>query len=909
MSNEPPVILPVQPIAVMRSSHSGSAWPAKKKRGCRRVHRGRVRSPVRTALSALIAVTVLSVVPWAAGRSAATPPAPPVTVTDYDENDWYLVRGQEKLSYHGMRESWVFNRAMTWVDERQGLNGGILCYSAQSPLPLTGKAQVSRWYGGPDNEVSDADDGFTTFAKRNPKSTWDHACLPPLQFEIEQHPMAELAVRAATHPWQFIAVVKGRGGPPLFVSPWQRGPHKLSLNLRELYRQKGFDHHFAELVFFVAVWTEEPQEPATVVFRLSLNGGDVLVPTLPIIRTVRQSETDGVPLGAIVLDAHAQRLGQDRVAVRASVDKRHIELTDNGQGIWQAMVRGLPAGAHQAELRAVWKGQPPQSVTTRLSVRVTDGQFVGYDPVLRMLTRAGKPVGPITGSYRGQSVVKNLGTARETLLHGQEEWQAAVADPQSPNYGFHFWESLTPREFDADYAYLAHCGWRIVHLCSGWLWWPRFDAGGRLAPYYAEQLNTVLWAAERHGLLVHLATSHYPLGLRSPPYAQYLEAGYRPADYGDPQSRFFGLFADYLAQLAEVFREDSTLSSFTAAGEGDPACGAHFVNLVAGTLQQQDRQHLVVCEPHHQVTQHPNYYRQAGWEPVLGGMRTYFIDRLAPEAIGVEFRLAAMGDIFMGEGCFYGFLGGNHQYMNPGMPIDAYRRRVRETVYTGLAFRNPILLTWEERIVENERTVFEQVRKAVDWSTKFQTPPVAIRVDGPLMPVSGRAPLFRCEAALAQLPIESGYVWGDDPVPPGTLATLDARRPFVPPAFVSDGGSLPDALKSRIPLVLPTGWAANYSWSEDCRTLLAFLRRLGSNELSSSPAALAATSANAAVRSPLPAARVEAQFVLQNFPVGQLHFQLFDLATRRVVSEGTLGQTLRLPAPGTGDHLFWLVWP
>ena len=199
------------------------------------------------------------------------------------------------------------------------------------------------------------------------------------------------------------------------------------------------------------------------------------------------------------------------------------------------------------------------------------------------------------------------------------------------------------------------------------------------------------------------------------------------------------------------------LSSFTPAGEGDPACGMPFVNMVHDALTRHDGHHLVMAEPHHQITQHPNYYRQAGWKPVLGGMRTYYrIDSpQPPESVGVEFKLAAMGDIFMGEGCFYGFLGGNHQYMNPEMPIDSYRRRVRETIYTGLAHRNPILLTWEERIVEDERMVFEQIRQAVDWSTPFQRPPLAIRVDGKLMPVAGRQPLFRYEKRALANPARS----------------------------------------------------------------------------------------------------------------------------------------------------------
>ena len=199
---------------------------------------------------------------------AESPPAVPLTVTDYDENDWYLVRGDEKLSYHGMRESWVFNRAMVWLDESSGVDGALVCYSSQSPLPLSGTTQASRWHTGPGNGLTDVGDHFTRLTKANADSTWDHACLPPFQFQIEQHSMATFEVREATHLWQFVAVIKGRSGPPLFASEWRSGPGKLTVNLLELYRKKGYEHHFAEMVFFVAVWTEDPEQQATVVFRV-----------------------------------------------------------------------------------------------------------------------------------------------------------------------------------------------------------------------------------------------------------------------------------------------------------------------------------------------------------------------------------------------------------------------------------------------------------------------------------------------------------------------------------------------------------------------------------------------------------------------------------------------------------------
>jgi len=284
------------------------------------------------------------------------------------------------------------------------------------------------------------------------------------------------------------------------------------------------------------------------------------------------------------------------------------------------------------------------------------------------------------------------------------------------------------------------------------------------------------------------------------------------------------MFGRYLEQFAAVFRDETAISGFTAAGEGDPDCGTLFVNRVHDTLQARDGRHLVLCEPHHHITRRQSFYRAAGWKPLLGGMRTYGIDRHPLEAVGVQFKLAAMGHVFMGEGTFYGFLGGRHQYMNVEMPVAAYRRRVRETIYTGLAHRNPILLTWEERLVEDERVVFEQVRRAVDWSQRFRQPPLAVRVDGSLMPIAKRGPLFRLEARLARFPLECVYVWEDEPAPEGTVATLDARRPLEPPAFVSDGGALPDSLKAHMPLHLPAGWAASTSWSRDGRTLLAFLR-------------------------------------------------------------------------------------
>ena len=785
--------------------------------------------------ASIVAVIVSSCVPVSA--TADTPPVP-VSVSDFNNytGDVYWVRGGRKQPYHGMHQPWVFNRAMAWLDRRTGVEDAVICYSSQSPLPLTGRKQVSRWHTGKANELSDVDDFFTRFVKKDPQWEFDQATLPSFQFPVQQHPIAELEVAEATHPWQWLIVVKGRSGPPLYASPWQTAPGKLIVDVLDLLRKKGYQQHFANLHFFVATRTKDPRQQAEVVFRLRLDGRAAIVPSLPVIRTHQRSKSEGVPIYAVVLDEKARRLGSETVEVTGSLGEKTFKLADGGSGIWKAVVRGVPVGDYRATLRAVWKGDDGKTAASTLDVHVTDGQFVGYDPKLRLLTHRGKPLGPIAGSYRTQVMFKGIGTPRESLLFGQAEWAAALAADGGPDYGFHWWESFTADELDADLAYLARCGWSALHQSQGWMWWERLDCGGRIA----EQLAMLLAAARRHRVHVYFSLSLYPYGEGTPTYAQYYEAGYQKGDYGNPDSKFYRMFADYVDHFATVFRDETALFALNATGESDflPSVGKPFVNHVYDLLQTRDGNHLVVCEPFLWLDKDPNYYRKAGWKPVLGGMRTYRIEWNLPKAgepIAVQFKLSAMGDLFMAEGLSWLHIDpvskrGAPRSRRWGILEDPvamthYRDRVRETFYTGLAYRNPALVSWEERVTEDERIVFEQVRRAVDWSRPFQTPRLAIRLGPGLVPLPGRSKLHAYEKTLSSLPLECTYVWQDDPVPPAALFAIDARQPLVEPAFVSEGGQLPDALSAEMPLRLPLGLAANYSWSQDRRTLLAFIRK------------------------------------------------------------------------------------
>jgi len=147
----------------------------------------------------------------------------PRVVSDYDSGDVYWVVDGKKQPQHGMREAWVFNRALAWLDEDDGVDGALLCHSTRSPLLLTGTEGASRWDVGNENALTNVDAERIRFEKRSLDRSWDHSCIPPLQFPIDQHPVAELDVADATAPWRLLITVKGRSGPPLFAGAWRRG--------------------------------------------------------------------------------------------------------------------------------------------------------------------------------------------------------------------------------------------------------------------------------------------------------------------------------------------------------------------------------------------------------------------------------------------------------------------------------------------------------------------------------------------------------------------------------------------------------------------------------------------------------------------------------------------------------------
>jgi hypothetical protein len=164
------------------------------------------------------------------------------------------------------------------------------------------------------------------------------------------------------------------------------------------------------------------------------------------------------------------------------------------------------------------------STVTRL--RITDGQFWQLDRARRLFSRNNRLAGP----YQGNVFVKQAGSRGESLVQGQKAWDRWDRCREPGEHLCH-WEGLTAAELDRRFAYLADCGWDLLHVCQHWGIWERLDAGGRIAPHGAEQLALYLRTAGRHGLAVIQALTHYEYLTATRdwhgtvPYTAYRDAG------------------------------------------------------------------------------------------------------------------------------------------------------------------------------------------------------------------------------------------------------------------------------------------------------------------------------------------------------------------------------------------------
>jgi len=204
------------------------------------------------------------------------------------------------------------------------------------------------------------------------------------------------------------------------------------------------------------------------------------------------------------------------------------------------------------------------------------------------------------------------------------------------------------------------------------------------------------------------------------------------------------------------------------------------------------------------------------------------------------------------------------------------------------------------QMLEDEHRLLASIRDMVDWSQKFMAPKVALRVDDSSAAGEGRANLAKYERAFARLPVAYQLIGPDDTVPEGTLAILDARQPFQQPTFQSEGGVLPDALRKLVPLTASEGYCVNYTWSEDRRTLLAYIYNVTNHTESGFPLA------GRFHRLPRP---TDLTIRLQNLPQTKLKYRLYDLCEKRMRREASVERELYLKIGQTERDYFVIVTP
>ncbi len=743
--------------------------------------------------------------------------------------------------YAFLNQPWVFNTRMRW---QEAPNDTLLCYCEGGPLPLTGREAVSRWFSDPKNRLAQHEDGTLCF-DHGSERTCDAAVLPGLQFSVEQHPVWHLKMLRADADWQCCVYIKGRSGPPFLATDWQQGAGGVSLDLAGHLRKLGYRLHFAELHFAVGLCAENRASRKGLRFRSELGAAPAVTPCLPVIRTVDQSASKGVPVSAVVTDEKGRRPDRESVRVTASVGSSKIPLQES-DGYWHGWIPRLPQGDHEVRITVAGALE----VETRLSSRITDGRFMAYAPEFNLLRRGEQLLGPLNGSYQGLAYFRDVGTPDEAMVQGQEAYEAWDRSAPAGEH-WHYWEALTERELDERFGYLAANGWDLAHISQHWGLWEKFDAGGHIAPHGAEQAAAYYRVAARHGLQVVQALAHYPYGLDSKhtmPFQSYLDNGYTDGDWLKIDSRFTGLFHAYLRDYARLFQAETAIAFLTASGEGDIATGPARVNDMMRCIRAEDANHLFLSEPIHSM-QIPPEEHVARWAPndwivdrwtsldveldtrerwaqPLFGSRLYGIGRaIEPELdLGIECKWVRTAPVFIAEGSWpcpeYHCRFGAYDRTWCGKP--EYRTRVRDSLYLGLLYRIPMILTWEEQLTEDEHRIFSRIRSLIDWRREPAPPHVCIQVDSSCVQTR-RDLLGRIEKHLSRHALQAAYLTAGHEPPPGTLVNMDAREggAFLPEWVAT--GAVPDVLLEAAALRVSPGYRTFVDVSADGRQGMAYL--------------------------------------------------------------------------------------
>lgn len=808
----------------------------------------------------------------------------------------YVWEGVEDIIYHNtqianpnwaktpefyafLSKNWVFNRAMKWV---RTLDGNIFCYSECDTLKLTGSNQVSRWFTDPANIISEAGEK-TIFKKQSKIRVRDAAVLPAFQFHLGQNPVLVVNVSKSDCDWQFCVGIKGRAGKPMLSSGWQNGAKTITFNIAEELSKKGYELNYAELNLVMGVWTGDSLKTGQVEFSAFMKTQAAIITSLPVIKTLSYAEK-GIPV-EIILTNDAGEITRDNILrPYCSFDGRKQDMILSDK-TYKTVLPFSQLGNHQISFTFNSKGELNQ----KQIIRITENEYFKYDKEIAAIKRNDSILSPLTGSYQGAFYFANTGKTDERMVQGQEEWNKSNPD----GLRLHWWESLTGKELEQRFSYLGANKWKILHLNQHWNNWERLDAGGNIAPHGAEQLALYVRSAHKFGLAHIQDLSHYPY-YESTVWQQYKDAGYKETDWFILwRQPFTTMFHQYIHDVASIFKDETSILAIGASGEGDKYNQLSRSVDMMNTYKDVDDKHIFIGEPIHIYNQLPRR-DIAGWTQDILGSRTYLLgNQLETELdMGMYFRLNRMNsNVTMLEGSFAPPPGYSKMTFDPKddkfntwTGTEIYRTNLRTSIYMGLVARQPLLVTWDEQFTEDERIVFDKIRKQIRWDKKLKEPQVGVLISDSLFKTKYLkiASLYERHFTSEQ-PMDYKFIT-DTAGFKGTV--IDIMKDYSNPI-------LPSSLKSYIQV--SPGYAVTYTITEDQSQVLAFVYNT-TNHIKRS------VEYSYIHRLPMP---VDLKLSTRDL-AGNYQYQIYDLDDKKLVKEGN-GSELEFSKESTKHDYFVIL--
>lgn len=802
---------------------------------------------------------------------------------------------------------WIFNRAMVWLDEDDGLKKSILCYSDKGILHLSGSNQVSRWFTNTPNYIDDTSLYQSSFIKKNTEKSVDFAALPGFEFQIDQHPNAELEIYSTTGSWFFAVHILGRSGPAIFSTGWKNKPEKMNIDLRKEFRKIGFWNNYAKLNFILFLRAKSRKHDGKISFSLRLIGKSAIIPCLPIIRTVDKISKEGVTFYAVVVDGNANRLKRDMLSMVAYLCNQKVKLSEvDNSGIWQGRFLKLPEGEHMVRLEAKWNSSG-KKIISFLNISIKKAEFIKYDPRKHSFLIGESALGSLSGSFVDRILypVLKKETTNNLQIHGPNDYLKYQKLGKKIQY--HMWSGLTESEMNRYFAFLEHCGWKVVRKFEA-INDHRLFVNGRISPHGVEHFALTLRIAEKHQIFILMDLTH------SFPY------GFFESDW------YLKLFKEYLICFFMLFSESPQLIGMTPHGEPD----VHHVNAADGGdnylkdihvfIRKLDKNHLIFLE-------HPGspewywYKKYRSLDPrehmryplaEVSGYRTYGLGKSNryDSLLTVYLKMMQCSNrAYIGECCWPGQIGDERS----GAQTEDYRLRVRDNIYLGLIHQMPLILSWGEWLTEDEAFILSIIRSQVDWDSFIKMQPkLAIRLKIPDRNVDEDTrfailhkylyKLVEFNEVFSKIPLEYCYIWEDEQLPFGVLKEIiPTKHSSKDIKFFSEGGIIPEEVKGYIPLNISGKYTTNYLWSTDRRILLVYIRNTAYQELGCSEGASGAPELNR--RREIS----KLEIAIQNLPSGSYFYKLYDLDIKKLVKDEKFNDNKQIRFDSTSHDYFLLV--